>query len=46
MNQIDQQKLIIILNDTLLRLRFLGSINVVDDISSELAGWEITKLLE
>lgn len=47
MNQfIDQQKLIIIVADALKRLQFLKSINVQDDISSELAGWEISKLLE
>lgn len=46
MNSIDAAKLMIILDDCTKRLSFLGSINVQDDISSELAGWEISKLLE
>lgn len=46
MNQIDAHKLTIILRDASERLAFLDSINRQDDLSSELAGYEISKLLK
>jgi len=46
MNQIDAHKLTIILRDASERLAFLDSISRQDDLSSELAGYEISKLLK
>ncbi|EAR99234.1 hypothetical protein TTHERM_00625950 (macronuclear) [Tetrahymena thermophila SB210] len=46
MNQIDAHKLTIILRDATERLTFLDTINRQDDLSSELAGYEISKLLK
>ena len=46
MNFIDSSKLCIILFDSTNRLHFLDSINTLDDNSSELAGFEISKLLK
>lgn len=54
MNPIDQHKLIFIIMDSLQRLQFigkkklhnLGTIAPDHDISSELAGYEISKLLK
>jgi len=46
MQPLEQQKLICVIRDSIDRLNFLAKINIQDDISSELAGWEIQKLLE
>ncbi|KAM3128663.1 hypothetical protein pb186bvf_019231 [Paramecium bursaria] len=45
MNQIDQHKLVFVLKDCTQRLQFIGTLTRDNDISSELAGYEQSKLL-
>ncbi|CAD8159453.1 unnamed protein product [Paramecium pentaurelia] len=45
MNPIDQHKLQFVLKDCILKLQFIGEITRDNDISSELAGYEQSKLL-
>lgn len=45
MNPIDQHKLIFVLEECVLKLSFIGSLTRDNDISSELAGYEQSKLL-
>lgn len=46
MNLIDNFKLRAVIEESISCLRFLDSVKVQDDISSELAGFEISKLLK
>jgi hypothetical protein len=46
MNLVDNFKLRAIIKESITSFRFLDSVKVQDDISSELAGFEISKLLK
>ena len=46
MNAVDQHKLIFIIIETISKLSFVGKIRPDNDSSSELAGYEISKLLK
>ena len=46
MNPVDYFKLRSIISESITTLRFLATVKPPDDISSELAGFEISKLLK
>lgn len=46
MNLVDNFKLRSIISESIISLRFLDTVKPQDDISSELAGFEISKLLK
>ncbi len=46
MNLVDNFKLRSIISESITSLRFLDTVKPQDDISSELAGFEISKLLK
>ena len=46
MNLVDNFKLRAVISESITSLRFLDTVKPQDDISSELAGFEISKLLK